>query len=313
MVCLRRRTGAGIVRRVLFLVFVLFALGGLAFCLSQLIPKLLEYRHSTDAFTEIADTGISDYDPADRLIAGDAEAADVSDALTIDWDAYAGTEIVAWFQMDGLSYPIMQHVDNAYYLDHLPDGSYNAGGSLFLLNHNNPLFTDRSSFIYGHNMNNKTMFGSLKDYTTEQSKDHVFYLYLPDGTRHVYQFFSVATVFQESRAYTWSFESNDTFLAWQDWMLKESMVSTSLQKSEDAKFVTLSTCNGYSGTNHRLIVCGQEVRVDKLQNPASWYDAYLQKYNEESAAKRARLADIRADLSGVQASARKSIYDSQTR
>lgn len=280
--------------------------------MSQLIPKLLEYKQSKDAFTKMADTGISDYDPADRLTVDQDADVDVSNALTIDWDAYAGTEIVAWFQMDGLSYPIMQHSDNVYYLDHLPDGSYNASGSLFLLNHNNPLFTDRSSFVYGHNMNNKTMFGSLKDYTTEQSKDHMFYLYLPDGTRHAYQFFSVATVFQESRAYTWSFESNETFLSWQEWMLNESMVSTSLQKSEDAKFVTLSTCNGYSGTNHRLIVCGQEVRVDKLQQPASWYDAYMQKYNEEAAARRARAKDVATDLSGVQSEARRRLYDSQT-
>ena len=309
---MRKHTWAGRVKKLLFLLFVLLALGGLIFCLSQLLPKLFEYKQGSDAFLELSDVGISEYDPADRLLLTDEDLpSDVSDALSIDWDAYAGTEIVAWFQMDNLSYPIMQHSDNAFYLDHLPDGRYNACGSLFLLNHNNPLFTDRSSFIYGHNMNNKTMFGGLKDHTTEASKDHIFYLYLPDGTRHAYQFFSVATVFQESRAYTWSFESNESFLSWQDWMLKESLVSTSLQKSEDAKFVTLSTCNGYSGTNHRLVVCGQEVRVDKLQKPASWYDAYLQKYNEESAAKRARMLDIRNGLLRVQSDAREALYASQ--
>lgn len=69
----------------------------------------------------------------------------------------------------------------------------------FLLNHNNPLFTDRSNFVYGHNMGNGSMFGRLKNYMTDASKDHLFYIYLPDGTRHVYQFFSVATVFQSQK------------------------------------------------------------------------------------------------------------------
>lgn len=268
-------------------------------CLAQVVPKFLEYQQSDSTYSQMADMSITKYQVDDTIEENDS-VSDVKDALQIDWDAFQGTEIVAWFQMDGLSYPIMQHSDNSYYLNHLPDGSYNSGGSLFLLNHNNPLLTDQSSFIYGHNMNNGSMFGSLKRYTTEDSKDHIFYLYLPDGTRHAYQFFSVATVFQESRAYTWSFESDDTFVAWQEWMLSQSRVSTSLSPSKEAKFVTLSTCNGYSGTNHRLVVCGQEVRVDQLQQPASWYEDYMSKYNQKNEEKVKRAADILNQLQTLQ-------------
>lgn len=288
---------------ILMYVIVCCAIGVLIFCLSQVVPKLLEYRQSDSSFEQMQDMNITKYDPitasSDLDVSSDV---DVSDALSIDWDAFDGTEIVAWFQLDDISYPIMQHTDNSYYLNHLPDGSYNGGGSIFLLNHNNPLFTDKSNFVYGHNMANGSMFGSLKKYTTEASKDHLFYIYLPDGTRHVYQFFSVATVFQESKAYTWSFASDDSYMDWQQWILDQSMIGTSCKASKDAKYVTLSTCNGYAGTNHRLIVCGQEIRVDKLQSPASWYDSYLEQYNAKNTAKQQRADDILSQLQAVQKS-----------
>lgn len=297
---------------IFLVILMLVIIGVMGYCLSQLIPKFMDYYKSDNAYKNMAMDAVRDYSPEDELKitkvskksgSNSKKAKKVKhfeDALSIDWDAFAGTEIVAWFQMDDISYPIMQHSDNDYYLHHLPDGSYNGGGSLFLLSYNNPLFTDSSSFVYGHNMNNGSMFGKLKHYTGAESQDHVFYLYLPDGTRHAYQFFSVATVLQESKTYTWSFADDESFLNWQQWMLDESMIGTSLSESADAKFVTLSTCNGYSGTNHRLVVCGQEIRVDELQEPASWYEEYMVKYNNKMAEKRERVAFIAKTLESLQ-------------
>lgn len=297
------------------------------YCLSQLIPKFLEYRASDDAYSDLSVGVVKEYDSDGVLkiiennkAAGkkttkakskkksESSAKKVKDAIQIDWDAFAGTEIIAWFQMDDISYPIMQHSDNEYYLHHLPDGTYNGGGSLFLLSYNNPLLTDQSSFVYGHNMNNGSMFGKLKHYTGKDSEDHKFYIYLPDGTRHEYQFFSVATVLQESKTYTWSFASDESFLDWQEWMLGESMIGTSLEKSVDAKFVTLSTCNGYSGTNHRLVVCGQETEVLELQEPASWYEEYMAKYNHKMTERQERADRIANKLASAQKKRRESLY-----
>lgn len=301
----KKNTNGGLFGSILIGFVAIIAVCILVCCVSQLLPKLLEYKQSDDAFQEMQDKGITEYDPADLAVVGTDETSadvDVSDALKIDWDAYSGTEIVGWFQLDDISYPIMQHSDNEYYLHHLPDGSWNSGGSLFLLNHNNPLLTDQSNFIYGHNMANGSMFSKLKNYTSNDFKDYTFSIYLPDGTRHVYQFFAVATVYQESKAYTWSFESDETFMDWQNWMLNESMIDTSLNPSETAKYMTLSTCNGGSGTNHRLVVCGQEVRIDTLQEPASWYQSYLQKYSETNDAKHEKADSIYNQLLAIQQS-----------
>lgn len=300
----------------ILLMIVIFAV--MAYCLSQLLPKFMDYHKSDNAYKDLTMDVVTDYDSNQDLKIIKASKKNkkvkkvkkhIEDALMIDWDAFNNTEIVAWFQMDDISYPVMQHSDNDYYLHRLPDGTYNGGGSLFLLSYNNPLFTDSSSFIYGHNMNNGSMFGKLKHYTGPESKDHVFYIYLPDGTRHAYQFFSVATVLQESKTYTWSFADDDSFLNWQQWMLDESMIPTSLNKSKDAKFVTLSTCNGYAGTNHRLVVCGQEIRVDELQEPASWYEAYMAKYNDKMAEKRERAEFILKTLESLQTQRKNELYN----
>lgn len=311
---------------VLIVLIILIMLVIMAYCLSQLIPKFMEYQASDSAYDDLSVGVVKEYDDGSGVLkiakndkavgkksvktaAKVTKKKKVKDAIQIDWDAFAGTEIIAWFQMDDISYPIMQHSDNDYYLHHLPDGSYNGGGSLFLLSYNNPLFTDQSSFIYGHNMNNGSMFGKLKHYTGKDSEDHKFYIYLPDGTRHTYQFFSVATVLQESKTYTWSFASDESFVDWQEWMLGESMIGTSLEKSSDAKFVTLSTCNGYAGTNHRLVVCGQETEVLELQEPASWYEEYMEKYNHKMAERSDRAKSIAGKLASVQKKKRESLYE----
>lgn len=251
----------------MFLALIIFVV-----CMFQVVPKLLEYKQSDDVYQEIQDEGIEESTESNQ-----------SSILTIDWDAYADTEIIAWFQMDNISYPIVQHSDNSYYLHRLPNGKRNSGGSLFLLSQNSPFLTDRNSFIYGHNMRDGSMFGQLKNYVTSQSKDHLFYIYLPDGTRHTYQFFSENIVNQNSKAYTWFFESDDAFMDWQQWMLSCSKIGTSLSASESAKYVTLSTCYGKAGTSKRLLICGQEIAVDSLQEPASWYDDYLQDYLDKTA------------------------------
>ena len=208
------------------------------------------------------------------------DPASVRDAVHIDWDAFSGTDICAWFQMDSLSYPVMHTDNNDFYLHHLPDGSYNYGGSLFLYDKNDPMFTGQSSFIYGHNMNDGSMFGTLKNCLSEKYAGHVFYVYLPDGTRHTYQFYSVCLIPQTSQAYTWSFSDTAAFMNWQSFLREQSDFECGLLPDEHGRFVTLSTCNGMSGTNKRLIVVGKEVSVEKLQEPASWYDSYRDNYSD---------------------------------
>ena len=122
----------------------------LVFALSQLIPKLQDYQASDQAFSELADHAITAYDPAEQVMEPaeeDSDPPDLTDAMAIYWEAFGGTDIVAWVQCKDISYPVMQGDDNAYYLHHLPDGEYNTGGSIFLLAENNQLSTHHNTLV----------------------------------------------------------------------------------------------------------------------------------------------------------------------
>lgn len=292
---------------------MILSLGVVGFSAYKVIPKLMEYKASDDTFNKMRDKGVREYEAADLLSVNNKDVseeeaddssketpvtntADIKDALHIDWEAFTGTEIVAWLQMDAINYPVMQSSDNDKYLHHLPDGSYNYGGTLFLYSHNNPLFSDQSSFIYGHNMANGSMFGTLKHYAKSDYTNHCFYVYLPDGTRRTYRFYSIASVKSDSNLYTWAFASDDSFLEWQTWVKEHSIYPNAPQPSKDAKYVTLSTCNGYAGTTSRLIVCGQLETIDTLQEPASWYSDYIAKYTSATDEKHKKADEIRTGL-----------------
>lgn len=254
----------------------------LVLCMAKLVPKWMEYQESRRAFEQIEEEVVTplldaetEPEPEEETDAGEMETEalpdDLDQAIHIDWDALAGTDTVAWLQLDGISYPVLQAEDNETYLHHLPDGTYNYGGSLFLYNANDAAFTDESSFIYGHNMADGSMFGRLRDYTDSSYADHKFYLYLPDGDRLTYRFYSIVSASQDDSAYTWSFSSEASFLSWQEQMKGRSLYGNTPSPSGDAKYLTLSTCNGYAGTSQRLLLTGQLEARYHLQEPASWY------------------------------------------
>lgn len=82
-----------------------------------------------------------------------------------------------------INYPIMQHSNNSYYLNHLSNGNRNAGGAIFADYQNEPDFSDYNTVIYGHHMRNHSMFGSLTNYKDQSyyNKHKVMYLYTDKG------------------------------------------------------------------------------------------------------------------------------------
>ena len=95
----------------------------------------------------------------------------IPDKPVIDWNelAKSGKDIVAWLDIPalGIAYPVVQGDDNEFYLHHLPNGEYKNAGSLFMEAANNSDLTDINTVIYGHNMDNGSMFGKFRNMTDE--------------------------------------------------------------------------------------------------------------------------------------------------
>lgn len=192
----------------------------------------------------------------------------------IDWELFRGTDVIAWIECGEIDYPVVQGEDNSFYLHHSYDGAYTFSGSIFMNSYNSKMFQDNNTVIYGHNMKNGSMFGLLSRYMDEAySTTKEFYIYRPDGTKHIYKMYAVAPTQYDSLFYTYSFNNMADYWDYQNQIKEASVVDFGVHANLDRKMVTLSTCASIgSAQGKRVVLVGMETQVIQVQEPASWWE-----------------------------------------
>lgn len=254
-----------------FLLILLLA-AGLIFSLWQLGSYYMERRQSSEAtdtlYTQAVATPIPDAASATEPENAEpqtteepedvwAEYAPFSMDFSVLWEQ--SKDVVAWLYCENtvINYPIAQYRDNEYYEERLLDGSWNAGGTLFLECRNQKDFTDFQSFVYGHNMVNGSMFGTLDEYYHQSYYDEhpVMYLLTPEQYYKVELVAGVVTPID-----SWLYEMD-----YSDPMRKADLVYTwrqlstfepAVDYSEEDRFLVLSTCT-YDYDNARYLLIGK--------------------------------------------------------
>lgn len=121
-------------------------------------------------------------------------------------------DAIAWLYCPDtvIDYSVMRADDYDYYLHHLPDGTYNANGSLFLDYNCQSDFSGRLNIIYGHHMNSGKMFASLAGYKEQAYfEEHPYlYLYTEQGNYRVDFLYGCVVGTDEWRDRAFMFESN---------------------------------------------------------------------------------------------------------
>ena len=119
----------------------------------------------------------------------------------INWEELKkkNPDIVGWIKIDGtkIDYPILKD-ENTFYLNHSYNKTYNANGSIFILDNN--LCESNETVIYGHNRLNGIMFSELSKYLDKDFFDkHLeFFIYTPEKTYKARVFSAYSTnVFSE--------------------------------------------------------------------------------------------------------------------
>lgn len=162
----------------------------------------------------------------------------------------------------GINYPIMQDTDNTYYIKHTFSGGRNDSGSIFLDAEAAADFSDKNTYIFGHNMRNGSMFGSLKKVreTGLVSENPYFWIYREDGW-HMYQIFSYhnANADRKDMAFQTSFENDQAYQQFLTYLQEQSEEDLHVALDVNDKIVSLSTCTGDSAV--RLVVHGKLVDV----------------------------------------------------
>lgn len=185
-------------------------------------------------------------------------------AAQVDFDSLrvVNQEIVAWLTIDGtnIDYPVAQHGDNDYYLHHLFTGEWNSSGCLFMDFNNQADFSDSHTIIYGHHMDNGSMFQNLMYY-----KDQSFYdghptaqLFTPGGTYTV-EFFAGYVTSVDGDAWQLDFATDAEFGAWIENAKEKSLFGSPVMPTAADRIVTLSTCS-YEFYNARFVLLGKLIQ-----------------------------------------------------
>jgi len=167
-------------------------------------------------------------------------------------------DLVGWIYYSPLdiNYPVVRGADNEYYTHYTFEQETNASGAIFMDSLNKPDMSNYNTIIYGHNMRNGTMFGSLKKLLSDESilaENPYFYIFREDKA-YMYEIVSVYITNQSSDTYNLIFDEEE-----QQEYIKHIKSSSTWYwdkelKSSD-KIVTLSTCHGLH-SNNRTIVHG---------------------------------------------------------
>ena len=170
----------------------------------------------------------------------------------------ANEDIIGWLYSPDtpINLPVVQGTDNDYYLDRMIDGTVNGAGTLFVDYRNAPGFADYNTVIYGHNMKNKEIFGTLADYKEPSyfAEHPVMWLLTPDGD---YKVELVAGFVTPSDSEVYAFDQTaEAVLAIVRQAIAESTFVSDVEIAEGDRFLTLSTCS-YEYENARYVLIGR--------------------------------------------------------
>ena len=185
--------------------------------------------------------------------------------LNIDFDTLleANSDTIGWitFKESVINYPVMQTDNNDYYLTNTFNRNKNATGSIFMETMNNKNFNDYHTIIYGHNMRNDSMFGTLEKYSDESYYDgnEYFYITTLDEERK-YQIFSMYTVVVPNPLYTIGFEADETYVDFIETLQRDSLYDTGVDIDKNDKIITLSTCG--DSDEVRFVVHGKLITAE---------------------------------------------------
>lgn len=179
-------------------------------------------------------------------------------SMTIDHEKMLekNSDYACWINIPGtdISYPVVLPEDNDFYMRRTFEKKYAVSGTLFIDAFSEKKLDQDNLIIYGHNMKNGSMFGTLKKFRDQDYFDEHKYIeiYTPDEIR-VYQIFSVRDVSSDIDTLNYALDNFDK----QEYIEKAIKESIHSREVKEGQIITLYTCVGdYS---RRLLVSGVRI------------------------------------------------------
>jgi len=171
------------------------------------------------------------------------------------------SEIVGWISIadTSIDYPVVQHSDNDYYLDHNIERSRSSRGAIFMDYRNERMTEDPHIVIYGHHMKDGSMFSQLYNYKDEQ--------YFHEHSLITLDTLEQPTTWQIVSAYVYSpqhqffqlqYGSEQEHNDYLQQIMAASLYDTGLEITAEDQLLTLVTCT-YEISDARFIVHAKRV------------------------------------------------------
>lgn len=248
---------------------LIIAIGVFCFAAYNLFHIYTEYKKGTDEYNEIEQMAVTDRDPeTEESESGSGPKPPIS----VDFDKLRSinTDVIGWIYveaLDNINYPVVKGKDNEEYLHTTYEKNYNFAGTIFMDFENSSDFSDCNTLVYGHNMKNGSMFGSLKKFTSDPEtyqKSKYFWILTPEKN-YRYEIISSYVTGVNSDTYTLFKGPGEEFQKYLETIKGYSEIQTEDTEALTIKdkIVTLSTCTGNEST--RFVVQGKQVNAEPVE------------------------------------------------
>lgn len=178
--------------------------------------------------------------------------------IEVDFDALLAQnpDIKGWIYSEGtpINTAVPHNGSDVYYLSHSSTKEANRYGTIFIAGRCAPNFTDANTVLYGHDMQNGTILGTLEFYRDQDYYEEHSVMYLLTPTQN-YRAVVVAGYMHtadnalyelpNSRGFTERFVTQ---------AIAQSIFDSGAQYNPDANYLTFSTCSDdYAGARLALV------------------------------------------------------------
>lgn len=185
----------------------------------------------------------------------------------VDFEALKqqNSDTVAYLKVENtnVDYVVVKGNDNDYYLNHNFKKEYNVAGWIFADYKNKFDGTDKNIVIYGHNMQDGSMFASLKEILTEnwQNNEKKQITLVTEKETITYEIISSYSIEAEDYYIKTLFDNNMEFSEFLTTISKRSYYEYNANLNTSDKILTLSTCTGNG--KGRIVIHAKQVSLEE--------------------------------------------------
>lgn len=171
-------------------------------------------------------------------------------------------ETVGWIKVNNtnIEYPVVKAQNNNFYLNHCFDKSKNLAGWIFADYRNKFDGTDKNIVIYGHNMKDDSMFGSLKWVINDDwynNEDNKYITLITENETQLYEVFSVYQIEKEDYYIQTNFNTEKEFNTFAQTIKKRSKKKFNVDINNEDSILTLSTCA--NNNKYRVVLHAKKI------------------------------------------------------